>query len=297
MQEKIIKSFDSTNIYYKLKQGKTGKPVLLFIHGLSGNHTVWKRSLTYFSKKNYTVLAVDLHGHGYSYKCRKAHRYSIKHFARDLKAIIDHEHLKNVVLVGISLGGMVILTYEQMFGKGTEKLVLMGTTPRNPLRYSPFPFLHFLTPLYVFFAYIVAYISSKIPSRKWPYLDYSFFKHHNALTIVYYDLKVSPLYSYFWSVMSMFFYDMKEHLHKIKKPTLLLVGGKDFVVTKKASYELATYLLHSKVHVIPEADHLIPLRYPDEMNKIIEVFVNDKKRKFPITKESCEFDQQRHCSR
>ncbi len=270
MQEKIIKSFDNTNVYYKLKKGDLRKPVLFFVHGLSGNHTVWKKSLVYFSKKNYTVVAVDLHGHGYSYKCREHHRYSIEHFARDIKAVIDHEHLNNVVLVGISLGGMVILTYEKMFGKGTERLVLMGTTPANPLRYSPFPFLHFLTPLYVLFAYFVALISSKIPTRKWPYLDYSFFKHHNAFTIVYYDLKVSPLYSYFWSVMSMFFYDVKEHLQKIKKPTLLLVGGKDFVVSKKASYELAEYLMHGKVHVIPKADHLIPLRYPDEMNKIIE---------------------------
>ena len=197
----------------------------------------------------------------------------------DYQTIIDHEKLQNVVLVGISLGGMAILTYENEFGHGTEKLVLMGTTPSNPLKYGQLHYLsEVLTPLYHLFAHTIAYIGSKFNQRKWPYLDYSEFGHHNALTIVYHDLKASPFYSYFWSVVSMFKYDISDSLHTITKPTLLLVGGKDFVVSPKASYDMAKLLLKGKVKTITEADHLIPMRFPNEMNKLILEFITSKKK-------------------
>jgi len=272
MEEKIIKSFDGTNLYYKIKKGK-GK-AFLFVHGLSGNHTVWKPSMKHFAAKGCTVVGLDLHGHGYSYKSRNKSRYSIDNFAKDIKSVIDAESLSNVVLVGISLGGMAILTYEKEYGVGTDQLVIMGTSHSNPLKYGLLGNFSFMfSPFFHMFAHTVGWIGSKFKQYKWPYLDYSQFGNHNAFTIVYHDLKASPFYSYFWSAATMFKYDIRSHLHKIKKPVLLLVGGKDFVIDKQASYDIANLVVDGRVKEIAYADHLIPMRYPQEMNRLIEEFV------------------------
>ena len=89
--------------YYQ--QGK-GDTTLLFLHGWCIDATYWEKQIEYFSK-NYNVYAMDLPGFGKS----KAERtnWTIEEYANDVAAFIDTMGLKNVVIIGHSMAGEIML--------------------------------------------------------------------------------------------------------------------------------------------------------------------------------------------
>ncbi len=89
--------------YFQQGQGDT---TLLFLHGWCIDGTYWKDQVEYFSK-NYNVFAIDLPGFGKS----KAERtsWTIEEYANDVAAFIDAMNLKNVVIVGHSMAGEIML--------------------------------------------------------------------------------------------------------------------------------------------------------------------------------------------
>jgi len=89
--------------YFQQGQGDTA---LLFLHGWCIDGMYWKSQINYFSK-TYNVFAIDLPGFGKS----KAQRtnWTIEEYANDVLAFIDTMNLKNVVIVGHSMAGEIML--------------------------------------------------------------------------------------------------------------------------------------------------------------------------------------------
>jgi pimeloyl-ACP methyl ester carboxylesterase len=89
--------------YFQQGQGDT---ILLFLHGWCIDGTYCKNQVEYFSR-NYSVYAIDLPGFGKS----KAERinWTIEEYARDVTAFIDAINLKNVVIIGHSMAGEIML--------------------------------------------------------------------------------------------------------------------------------------------------------------------------------------------
>lgn len=86
-------------------EGK-GDTTLLFVHGWCINKSYWEKQVDFF-KSDYRIIALDLPGHGLSGKERDD--WSIEGFGSDLVTLIDVLDLNNVVLVGHSMGGNIIL--------------------------------------------------------------------------------------------------------------------------------------------------------------------------------------------
>lgn len=84
----------------------TGDTTLLFVHGSNIDQTYWSEQVHYFSSK-YKVVTLDLPGHGKSGKERK--HWTVQGFAEDVMLIIKELELKNVILIGHSLGGDINL--------------------------------------------------------------------------------------------------------------------------------------------------------------------------------------------
>jgi sigma-B regulation protein RsbQ len=86
-------------------EGK-GDITLLFVHGAFINQNYWAAQVGYF-KHDYQVVAIDLPGHGKSGKNRTV--WTIEELGNDVCNLIETLHLKNVILIGHSMGGDVIL--------------------------------------------------------------------------------------------------------------------------------------------------------------------------------------------
>ncbi|MFP3441904.1 alpha/beta hydrolase, partial [Pantoea sp. SIMBA_133] len=61
----------------------------------------FKKQLPYFRQK-YRAISLDLRGHGQSSHVQTGH--TVANYARDIKKFIDELHLKEVTLVGWSMG-------------------------------------------------------------------------------------------------------------------------------------------------------------------------------------------------
>jgi len=97
-------SFDGVKIRYD--SIGNGNPALIFVHGWSNNRSIWDAQVSRFSEK-YQVIAVDLAGFGESGNNRSD--WTIENFANDIIAVADRLGLKQVVLVGFSMGGPVVI--------------------------------------------------------------------------------------------------------------------------------------------------------------------------------------------
>jgi len=89
--------------FYQQGEGDT---TVLFLHGWCIDGTYWENQVEYFSK-NYNVYAIDLPGFGKS-KAKRTN-WTVEEYANDVTAFIDTMNLKNVVLVGHSMAGEIML--------------------------------------------------------------------------------------------------------------------------------------------------------------------------------------------
>jgi len=78
-----------------------GDTALVFVHGGMADRSFFGGQLDALASR-YRVVAVDLAGHGESGRNRT--KWGISAFAADVKAVVDAEHLRRVVLFGNSLG-------------------------------------------------------------------------------------------------------------------------------------------------------------------------------------------------
>jgi pimeloyl-ACP methyl ester carboxylesterase len=97
-------SADGVPIHYEA-QG-TGQPALVFIHGWSCNRSYWEKQVGHFARQ-YQVVAVDLAGHGESGLDRQA--WTMPAFGADVVVVVEKLGLEQVVLIGHSMGGPVII--------------------------------------------------------------------------------------------------------------------------------------------------------------------------------------------
>lgn len=84
----------------------SGDTTLLFIHGWCINKGYWSEQMKKFCGR-YTTVAVDLPGFGASGKNRE--KYDFAEYARDVDFVIKELNLKNVIAIGHSMSGDIIL--------------------------------------------------------------------------------------------------------------------------------------------------------------------------------------------
>jgi pimeloyl-ACP methyl ester carboxylesterase len=111
-------SVDGINIYsIDVGQG----PAVVFVHGGYVNMSYWDAQLNAFAD-DFRVLALDLPGHGLS-ESPPNDALSYEFFARAVEAVREEAGVEEIVLVGHSMGGLVIRQYMSMFPEHVAALV------------------------------------------------------------------------------------------------------------------------------------------------------------------------------
>ena len=123
--DRIVKSADGVEISYTV-QG-AGAPALVFVHGWSCDKTYWREQVPEFSKK-YTVVTVDYGGHGKSGLNRD--NFTIESIGDDVAAVINDLKLEKVILIGHSMGGLVIIDAATKLPGKVEALIGIDTYER-----------------------------------------------------------------------------------------------------------------------------------------------------------------------
>lgn len=112
-------TLDGVRIHYKLLGH--GHHTLVFVHGLGGEMNVWREQVEHFAPHE-RVLVIDLPGYGKSDKPEKA-KYTMRFFARAVRAAMDDAKIDRAILVGHSMGTPVIREFDRLFPTRTRGLV------------------------------------------------------------------------------------------------------------------------------------------------------------------------------
>lgn len=100
---RVAMSGDGTPVAYTV--AGNGAVTLVFVHGWSCDTRYWRQQIDHFSAK-YRVVSLDLAGHGHSGLGRAT--YTMQAFGGDVKAVVDAVGAERVILIGHSMGGVIV---------------------------------------------------------------------------------------------------------------------------------------------------------------------------------------------
>jgi pimeloyl-ACP methyl ester carboxylesterase len=95
---------DGVHVQYRVYG--TGEPAVVFIHGWSCDSNYWREQVPAFKEK-YTVVTVDLAGHGGTGANRS--EWTMARFGQDVATAVATVPNQRIVLVGHSMGGPVAI--------------------------------------------------------------------------------------------------------------------------------------------------------------------------------------------
>lgn len=109
-------------------KGLEDRPKLVFLHGLMGSWTNWRRIITAF-EGSFQVLAYDQRGHGKSFRPQTG--YTPQDYAQDLRVILDELGWDKISLVGHSMGGRNAFVFAAQYPERVERLVVEDISPQG----------------------------------------------------------------------------------------------------------------------------------------------------------------------
>ncbi len=249
-----VLSTDGVPIAYRV-EGE-GEVALVFIHGWSCDGGYWKNQVPYFSK-DYTVVTVDLAGHGESGMGRE--RWSTEGFGADIAAVVDELGLEKTILVGHSMGGPVVLEAARRLGGRVIGIVGIDTFQKLGVKAPPEIAENFVKPFETDFSgHTIHFVKSMFP----PGADSA---------LVYWvagDMSAAPPAVGIEVMKANLAYDPAPALKEINVP-IYGINGSLFPVDIETGKRYAEF----EVRIMEGLGHFPMLEDPDGFNEILEEIV------------------------
>ncbi len=108
--------------YRKLGQGKP----LFILHGLFGSSDNWQTLAKRFAEK-YEVYLIDQRNHGQSFHSEE---WNYQAMSNDILSILQENNLKEVILLGHSMGGKAAMHFSIQHPEKVIKLIVVDIAPK-----------------------------------------------------------------------------------------------------------------------------------------------------------------------
>jgi len=254
-----------------LDYGTAGKPPILCLHGGAVN-AHWFDFVAGGFTADYHVRALDQRGHGDSQPADPP-QYGYDRYASDLAQVVEKLDLRDVVLFGHSMGGLVSLVYAANYPGRVSKLVIIDSTLRaTPERVS---FLHqlgtregssyatqdeFISRFKVrpegtqAVPEIIRYLAERGGRQgadgRW---------RHKFDRNVYAKRE---------------FIDIPPHWDRIRVPVLLVKGGMSERITPEIWQDIQARCPHAELAEVPRSEHHVTLDNPTDLVRVAKAFLS-----------------------
>ena len=104
-----------------------GTPFVI-LHGFLGSGDNWKTLGNDFSEKGYQVHLVDQRNHGRSFH---SDEFTYKSMSEDLKHYCEEHQLKEIILLGHSMGGKTAMEFATTYPEKVSKLIVADIGPKS----------------------------------------------------------------------------------------------------------------------------------------------------------------------
>lgn len=262
---------EGVHLYYE-SHGE-GRP-LVFIHAWSLSTRVWWEQVHAFSGK-YRVITLDLRGHGNSSKTWDGH--TVAQYGRDIRHFLMRLHLKDVILIGWSIGTAVIQEYLKQFGGADLKgVVFDDQSPyffkepgwRYGLKRGKFTHedLH---------AYLIGLQTNRYSLSVENFREY-FYKppSEEMLNWLIRESLRTPTALGACINYDLAYRDFRPSLRKIRVPTLLFfgVGGNTFL--PETGEYMKKQIPESKLVIFEKSGHCLHLEEKEKFNRELDQWVS-----------------------
>ena len=263
---------DGTKIYYEA-MGDPRHQNILFIHGWSCSSLYWQKQLKGLSSKYYTV-AIDLRGHGRSDK--PPFGYTLAYMARDVHEFIEKLNLKDVFLVGWSMGGSIVFEYLRQFkGEDLKGICIVDIGPYSwKTDDYPIGYLDYKKRLKLTHRYSMRYQDPEYDGSG--FVEKMFFQRPDShmLDQLKAEYKRVPAYVRSLLIMELFCSDYRSVLSQIDVPTLIILGswskkGKGFPVGEYMQKKIRG----SRIVSFSKSGHCPFLEVADRFNHVLSEFI------------------------
>jgi 2-succinyl-6-hydroxy-2,4-cyclohexadiene-1-carboxylate synthase len=114
--------------WHYITSGSLQNPPLLFLHGFMGNSSDWLSILEKVQHRYY-CLALDLPGHGKTRMSGDDSQFKIESTTASIIQYIIDLSLKNINLVGYSMGGRLVLYLAVKYPQYFNRIIIESTSP------------------------------------------------------------------------------------------------------------------------------------------------------------------------
>jgi pimeloyl-ACP methyl ester carboxylesterase len=232
-----------------------GDPAIVLIHGWATDANYWNAQIDPLKAK-YTVVAVDLAGHGGSAKNRTD--WSMGNYGEDVATIVRKIPNRQVILVGHSMGGTVALEATPRIGDRVIGIIVVDALKSVGL--PPLPTAEINKRVAPFRTDFIGSV------RKYA-TEELFEKGANPLFVqkVAYDMSLEPPEVGVPSLEALLSMDFNTVLPAIKVPVLAI--NSDLGPTDEA--RIRKSLPSFKAEVIPHTSHFLMMEVPDKFNPLL----------------------------
>jgi len=258
-----------TGIRMHFRDGKNGKP-LLFIPGLAATLDSWNYQVLDLHDR-FRCICVDMRGHGDSEK--PCSDYSYDEMCRDVRALLVALDLRDVTLVGWSMGAGVGLKYVADFNDDDRvaKLAMVGpATPRflvtETESFGADPVIAEAT---------LEGMRIALPETMAAFAGANFHREDMQATTDWFLslwLKM-PAYVGYMYFSTLLKEDLRDKLDNVNVPTLICHGRHDQVAPPEWSEYMSSRIPECRLTWFENSGHALMVEEPDVLSQELAKFV------------------------
>lgn len=268
---------NSSNIDLYYEDHGSGKPVVL-IHGYPLSGASWEKQTTALLAAGHRVITYDRRGFGRSSQPTTGYDYDT--FAADLHQLVSQLALRDITLVGFSMGGGEVARYIGKYGSnGVSKAVIIAgippfllKTPENPEGVD---------------GSVFDGIKKAVAADRYAFFT-EFFKNFFNTDVLLGKRVSEQVIQACWNVavgcsataslacVSTWYEDFRQDLARMDVPTLVIHGDADRILPLAASGSRTAKLIKgARLVVVKDGPHCITWTHADEVNSELVKFLGE----------------------
>ena len=249
-------------LHHQLIGGPAGKPVVVFVNSLGTDFRIW-RDVVVRLAGDFPIITYDKRGHGLSDLGRMP--YSIDDHVLDLAALLDRLNVRDAIICGLSVGGMVAQGLAATRPDLVRGLILCDTA-------------HKIGTAAMWNARIESVETKGIESlvdavmERW--FTPAFRQPDNAAYHGYRNMLTrQSAVGYAATCAALRDADLTESTRRLALPVLCIVGDQDGSTPPDVVLSLARLIAGARYEVIKDAGHIPCVEQPEILTEMIRAFI------------------------